>query len=104
MDKLKKQWPEFSLTRLLRTVFAPQPKERVTILIDLPDPREVRDFAFLRNPKLSIQRYAYDLFYSGLRQGGLGELGLRGGDMFAYAITGGSNLDLPSHAIAPDGR
>jgi aminopeptidase len=104
MDKSKNQWPAFSLTRLLRTVFAPTPGERIAILIDLPDPREVRDFAFLRNPTLEIQRYAYDLFYLGLKKGGLGELNLRGGELFAYAITGGSNLDLPSQVTAPDGR
>jgi hypothetical protein len=104
MDQPKKEWPAFSLTRLLRTVFAPVPGERISILIDLPDPREVRDFAFLRNPKLEIQRYAYELFYLGLRRGGLGELNLRGGDLFAYTITGGSNLDLPSRAVAADGH
>jgi aminopeptidase len=31
------------------------------------------------------------------------ELGLRGGEMFAYKITGGSNLDLPDLAVAVDG-
>ena len=32
------------------------------------------------------------------------ELGLTGGEMFAYKITGGSNLDLPDEAWATDGR
>ena len=31
-------FPPFSLTRLLRTVFAPKGGERVAILIDLPEP------------------------------------------------------------------
>jgi leucyl aminopeptidase (aminopeptidase T) len=31
-------------------------------------------------------------------------LGLTGGGFFAYEETGGSNLDLPDRAIAPDGR
>ena len=44
----KIQFPPFSLTRLLKTVFAPKPGERVAILIDLPDPRAVKDFAFLK--------------------------------------------------------
>src|SRR6266581_5892925 len=104
MDKPEKQWPAFSLTRLLRTVFAPKAGERIALLIDLPDPREAKDFGFLRNPALEIQRYAYDLFYLGLKNDGLRELNLSGGDLFAYAITGGSNLDLPSRATAPDGR
>ncbi len=34
----------------------------------------------------------------------MAELGLAGGDLFAYRITGGSNLDLPDTAFALDGR
>ena len=104
MDENKKQWFAFNLTRLLRTVFAPKAGERLAILIDLPDPREIKDFRFLKQQALEIQRYAYDLFYLRLRKGGLGELNLQGGDLFAYQITGGSNLDLPNRAVAPDGR
>ena len=51
-----RQFPPFSLSRLLTTVFNPQPGERVCILIDLEDPRGVKDFGFLKNPDLSIQR------------------------------------------------
>src|SRR5437016_4174272 len=97
-------WPAFSLTRLLRTVFAPKPGERIALLIDLPDPAQVRDFHFLRNPALEIQRLAHDLFYRPLKEGKLTELNLRGGDLFSYQITGGSNLDLPDHATTPEGR
>ena len=100
----KSQFPPFSLTRLLKTVFAPKKGERVVTLIDLPDPRGVKDFAFLKDQALSIQRYAHDVFYQGLKNGGLTELGLTGGDFFAYQITGGSNLDLPATAIDPSGR
>lgn len=96
-------FPPFSLSRLLRTVFAPEGGERVCILIDLDDPREVKDFGFLKNPDLSIQRNAYEVFYEGLRKGVLDELKLRGGEMFAYQVTGGSNLDLPDEAYAVDG-
>ena len=99
-----RKFPPFSLARLLRTVFAPKGGERVCILIDLEDPRGVKDFAFLQNPSLSVQRNAHDVFYQGLRGGVLAELGLRGGEFFAYEITGGSNLDLPDDAFAPDGR
>ena len=100
----KREFPPFSLTRLLTTVFDPKGGERVCILIDLDDPRDIADFRFLKNPDYTIQRHAYDVFYQGLKNGGLAELGLKGGEMFAYEITGGSNLDLPEKACAPDGR
>ena len=32
------------------------------------------------------------------------ELGLSAGDIFAYEVTGGSNLDLPDLAVTPEGR
>src|SRR6266446_3667067 len=96
-------FPPFSLSRLLKTVFNPKAGERVAILIDLDDPQEIKDFAFLKNPDLTIQRYAYEVFYEGFRKGALNELNLTGGDLFAYKITGGSNLDLPDTAIAPNG-
>src|SRR6266446_6126594 len=96
-------FPPFSLSRLLKTVFNPKAGERVAILIDLDNPQEIKDFAFLKNPDLTIQRYAYEVFYEGFRKGALNELNLTGGDLFAYKITGGSNLDLPDTAIAPNG-
>jgi hypothetical protein len=96
-------FPPFSLTRLLSTVFAPKGGERVAILIDLPEPEGVTDFRFLKDPALTIQRHAYEVFYQGLKGGEAQELGLTGGDFFAYKITGGSNLDLPDEAWTPDG-
>jgi aminopeptidase len=98
-----KPFPAFSLTRLLGTVFAPRDGERIAILIDLPQPRGVQEFAFLNDPALTIQRLAHDVFYRGLKDGGLAALKLRGGDLFAYEITGGSNLDLPDRAFDPAG-
>src|SRR3984893_12573824 len=98
-----KSFPPFSLARLLRTVFEPEAGEKVAILIDLDDPHEVRDFGFLKNPDLTIQKHAYEVFYQGLKNGVLKELGLTGGEIFAYKITGGSNLDLPDLAVAVDG-
>jgi hypothetical protein len=92
------------LNRLLTTVFEPKGGERIAILIDLEDPAEVTDFAFLKDPTLTIQRHAYEVFYQGLQKGGLKELGFVGGDLFAYQITGGSNLDLPDRAVTPEGR
>src|ERR1700677_3344010 len=100
----KKMFPPFSLTRLLQTVFAPKPGERVAILIDLPDPRAVKDFRFLDDKSLGVQRLAHDVFYDGLKNGGLAALNLTGGDLFAYRVTGGSNLDLPPTAFDPSGR
>src|SRR6267142_5970358 len=100
----KQDFPPFNLTRLLRTVFSPKPAERVAILIDLDDPARIKDFAFLKDEKLSVQRHAYEVFYQGLKDGGLAELNLTGGDLFAYKITGGSNLDLPQNAFDPTGK
>jgi aminopeptidase len=97
-------FPAFSLSRLLKTVFNPRPGERVAILIDLEDLHDIKNFGFLKDPKLTIQRHAYDVFYQGFKNGVLDELKLTGGDIFAYKITGGSNLDLPDLAVAPDGR
>jgi len=96
-------FPPFSLSRLLKTVFNPNAGERVAILIDLDDPHKVKDFGFLKNPDLTIQRHAHEVFYQGLKNGVLKELGLTGGEIFAYKITGGSNLDLPDLAVAVDG-
>jgi hypothetical protein len=101
---VSRQFPPFSLSRLLRTVFAPSGGERVCILIDLEDPREITSFKFLENPDLTIQRHAHDVFYQGLRNGVLYELGLTGGEMFAYQVTGGSNLDLPETGYPVDGH
>jgi hypothetical protein len=100
----KNSFPPFSLTRLLSTVFAPKPGERLGILIDLPDPRAMADFGFLKDKSLTIQRHAHDVFYEGLKNGGLAELQLTGGEMFAYLVTGGSNLDLPPDAYDSHGR
>jgi aminopeptidase len=104
MHVAEKNFPPFSLSRLLRTVFAPKAGERIAILIDLPAPHRIENFAFLKNPELSIQRLAHDVFYQGLKSGVLQELGLSGGEIFAYQITGGSNLDLPDVAVDPGGR
>jgi len=97
-------FPPFSLSRLLRTVFAPSGGERVCVLIDLEDPREMEGLRFLKNSELTIQRKAHEVFVCGLRDGVLAELGLQGGAMFSYELTGGSNLDLPADAYDVDGR
>lgn len=99
-----KTFPPFSLARLLETTFAPRRGQRVAVLIDLANPRDVEGFKFLKDPSLTIQRKAHDVFYQGLKNGVLEELGLEGGEMYAYELTGGSNLDLPDEAYTPEGR
>jgi hypothetical protein len=99
-----RSFPPFSLSRLLKKTFDPQPGQRVCVLIDLKDPREIKDFKFLQDPSLTVQRKAHDVFYKGLKDGVLDELGLKGGEIYAYEMTGGSNLDLSDEAYAPDGR
>ena len=99
-----RKFPPFSLSRLLKSTFEPQPGQRVCILIDLDDPHDIKDFRFLQNPALSIQKHAITDFYEGLKNGVLAELGLKGGEIFAYKVTGGSNLDLPDLAVTPEGR
>lgn len=97
-------FPDFDLAKLLGTVFDPIQGCRVAILIDLADTSQMQDFAFLSNPDLTIQHKAYTVFYDGL-QGGIAEqLGVSGGEMFAYHETGGSNLDLPDEAVDSSGH
>ena len=100
---IETKFPDFSLSRLLLNTFRPKENERICILIDLPDISLIKDWAFLNNENFSIQRHAYDSFYKALHENVMGELKLTGGDFFAYKETGGSNLDLPDLAIAPDG-
>lgn len=88
---------KFDLKRLFETIFAPQLGERVCILIDLADPHEVINFAFLNNPNYPVQQRAYHVFYQGLRA--LKHMC----DFFAYQATGGSNLELPPTVISPTG-
>ena len=97
-------FPPFCLARLLRNTFRPRPGERICILIDLPELGLANGWAFLGDERFSIQRHAHDSFYKALHDGVMTELGLVGGEFFAYQETGGSNLDLPDRAVAPDGR
>lgn len=96
-------FPSFDLVRLLRTVFVPIEGLRVCLLIDLDDPSLVKDLAFTRHPIYKVQKKAVEVFYNGLHNGGMKELGLHGGEIFAYKTTGGSNLDLPDTGVAMDG-
>lgn len=100
---IHREFPPFSLSRLLSTVFEPTYGRKICILIDLPDLAEARGMAFLNNPERAVQQHAYQHFYQGLHGGVLEELALEGGDMFAYPITGGSNLDMPNVCVDMEG-
>ena len=114
IDKSAKQgWDftplRFDLTKLLSEVFHPQSAERVAILIDLDDPKRIKNFSFLEDrsgasEEPTVQQYAYEKFYLELKNSALSALALRGGEMYAYQITGGSNLDLPDRAFDSEGR
>ncbi|MBL6764739.1 MAG: hypothetical protein ISQ14_07275 [Verrucomicrobiae bacterium] len=97
-------FPPFDLKRLMSTVFQAAPGLKVCILIDLDDPAEMRDYAFLSDPDCAIQKLGHDRFYRGFQDGVMQELGWEGGEMFAYHITGGSNLDLPDEAVDAEGN
>tara|TARA_Y100000588_G_scaffold382284_1_gene469462 strand:- start:1009 stop:2175 length:1167 start_codon:yes stop_codon:yes gene_type:complete len=99
-----KIFPPFSLARLLKTVFDPEIGEKVCILIDLDDPQQFKDFAFLEDSSLTIQHHAYENFYLGFKNGVAEEIGLTGGEMYAYKRTGGSNLDLPEECYDVEGN
>lgn len=98
------QFPPFDLVRLLKTVFEPEVGERIAILIDLPHPEKIQNFSFLNDPAFPIQNKAYDVFYQGLKNGAMEALGIQGGEIFAYEIAGGSNLDFADLAYDPTGK
>lgn len=100
----KRVFPEFSLTRLLGTVFAPTQGCRIAILIDLEDLSLMQGYRFLDQPGLAVQKKAYEEFFLGLKDGGLEELGMTGGELYAYRQTGGSNLDLDDECVDAEGR
>ena len=102
--EIPKSFPPFDLTRPLRTVFEPQKGERTCVLIDLDDPMLVKDFGFLKNPSLTVQKYAHDIFFQGLNNGVGRELGLTGGELYAYKKTKGSNLDMDDLVVDTQGR
>jgi hypothetical protein len=99
-----RKFPEFSLKRLLETCFEPKTGERVAILIDLDDPTQFKQFNFLNNSKYSVQKNAIEYFYKPLNEYLLAEMNLRGGEIYAYQETGGSNLDLPETAVDQNGN
>ena len=103
-DPADRQFEAFSLARLLGIVFNPTQDMRVCVLIDLADPKDVKDFAFLNDESLTVQHHAHRVFYEGLHARVMAELGMHGGEFFAYTISGGSNLDLTDYAMRSDGQ
>ena len=78
LDASQRKFAPFSLTRLLTTCFGAGSGERVCILIDLPNPADIKGFKFLSDETLSIQNYGHEVFYKGFQSGVLDELNWRG--------------------------
>jgi aminopeptidase len=105
LDPARRTFPAFSLTRLLGTVFDPTRGCRVCILTDFPEPAAlIKDFSFLGQPGFEVQKKAHEVFYEGLKNGAMKELEMTGGEMFAYKITQGSNLDLEDEVWDTNGK
>lgn len=100
----ERTFPKFSLTSLLTTCFGSGNGEKVCILIDLPNPADIKDFKFLNDETLSIQNYGYEIFYNGFLNGGLEDMNWAGGEIYAYKETGGSNLDMEDECYDPAGN
>jgi len=101
----KRVFPPFSLAKLLNSVFDPVAGCRVCILTDFDEPEElIKDFNFLQQDGFEVQKKAYEKFYEGLKNGVLEELGMTGGEMFAYKCTHGSNLDLADEVWDTEGN
>lgn len=103
-DPAEREFPPFSLSKLLETVFEPTEGYRVCVLIDLEDETLIKNFAFLNAADHDVQRQAHEHFYQGLRNGVMEELGMTGGEMFAFKMTYGSNLDLADECWDTDGQ
>lgn len=100
----KRTYPPFSLERLLRSVFDPTDGCKVCVLIDLENTDLIKDFAFMEEEGLQVQKNAYKHFYLGLKESVMDKLGMSGGEMFAYNPTYGSNLDLQDDCWNTDGN
>ena len=94
-DPSKRKFDDFSLSRLLGTVFEPTEGCKICILTDFDDPAVMmKDHAYLKEEGFPVQKNAYKHFYQSLKDSVMDELGMSGGDMYAYNCTNGSNLDM----------
>ena len=104
-DPSKRKFDEFSLSRLLGTVFEPTEGCKVCILTDFDDPAVMmKDYAYLKEDGFPVQKNAYKHFYQSLKDSVMDELGMSGGDMYAYNCTNGSNLDMKDPCWDVDGN
>jgi aminopeptidase len=99
-----REFPEFTLTRLLKSVFDPTEGCKVCVLIDLEDMGLMKGYGFLQADGHEIQRKAFEEFYLALKDGAMDELGMSGGEMFAYPMSYGSNLDLKDECRDAEGN
>ncbi len=104
LDHTKREFLPFRLQRLMETCFGQGSGEKLCILIDLPNPEDIKDFRFLQDPTLSIQNYGHKIFYEGFKNGGLEEMNYTAGDIYAYKETGGSNVDIDDECYDPEGN
>lgn len=101
----QRKFDDFSLSRLLNQVFTPTEGCKVCILTDFDDPAKLmKDHAYLNEEGFPVQKNAHKHFYQALHDGVMAELGMTGGDMFAYYCTNGSNLDMKDPCFDVDGN
>ncbi len=100
-----RKFPPFDVVRLLSTVFEPTQGCKVCILTDFNEPQKwMKDFAFLDSDGFEVQKNAIKHFYEPFKNGVMEELGMTGGEMFAYYCTNGSNLDMKDDVFDSDGN
>ena len=104
IDPTQREFPDFSLTRLLGTVFEPTQGCRTCVLIDLEDSALMKDYGFLQAKGHEVQKKAHEEFFLALREGALAKLGMTGGEMYAFGMTYGSNLDMADECWDADGN
>ncbi len=98
-------FPDFSLTRLLTTVFDPIAGSKICILTDFENPQElIKGYKFLDEQGYEVQKNAYKYFSQALAESVNAELGTTGGDIYAYHCTNGSNLDLRDECYDKEGN
>ena len=105
MHPEKREFPPFDVVRLLSTVFEPTQGCRVCILTDFDEPQKwMKDFSFLESDGFEVQKNAIKHFYEPFKEGAMAELGMHGGEIFAYYCTNGSNLDMKDDVFDSEGN
>lgn len=99
-----REFPEFSLERLLGQVFEPTEGCKCCVLIDLEDMDLMKGYGFLNAEGHEVQKKAYEEFYLALKDGGMEALGMTGGEIYAFPMTYGSNLDLSDECHDAEGK